>query len=193
MRDLVSAAFKQAADAAQAMAQDEQVIDAVVRAGDLLVEALRRGNHVYSCGNGGSMSDAMHFAEELSGKFRSEREPLPALAISDPAHLSCVANDYGYDYVFSRFVEAHAQAGDVLLAISTSGKSPNVLKAACAASAKGAKVIALTGRKDTTLEKLADITIATHMTGSPWSDRIQELHIKVIHTLIEICERQLFP
>jgi len=192
MRELIAGAFRQAADAADAMAKDATVIGAVEQAGQLLVAAFRSGGRVYSCGNGGSMSDAMHFAEELSGRFRENRAPLPALAISDPAHLSCVANDFGYDEVFSRFLLAHARPGDILLAISTSGKSPNILKAAAAAKAQGAQVIALTGRKETLLEKLSDVTISTHMTGSPWSDRIQELHIKVIHTLIELCERELF-
>jgi len=192
MRNVVAQALEQAALAAQAMASDTNLIDSVVRAGTYLADALRAGNHVFSCGNGGSMSDAMHFAEELSGKFREERAPLPAVAISDPAHLSCVANDYGYDHVFSRFIQAHAQPGDILLAISTSGKSPNVLKAAGAAWAKGAKVIALTGKKDSLLSRHCDVEICTHMTGSPWSDRIQELHIKVIHTLIELVEYSIF-
>lgn len=192
MRELITSAFTQAACAAQAMATDTRVIACVEQAAQMLIEAFKNGNKVYSCGNGGSMSDAMHFAEELSGRFRENRDPLPALAISDPSHLSCVANDFGYDEVFSRFITAHARPGDVLLAISTSGKSPNILKAAAAAQAAQAKVIGLTGREGTMLEKMSDVVISTHMTGSPWSDRIQELHIKVIHTLIEVCEAELF-
>jgi D-sedoheptulose 7-phosphate isomerase len=134
----------------------------------------------------------MHFAEELSGKFRRERAALPAMAISDPAHLTCAANDFGFDSVFSRFVEAHGRRGDVLLAISTSGNSPNILAAATAAHAAGMKVIALTGKPGNKLESHADINICTPG-GTQYSDRIQELHIKVIHTLIELCESRLFP
>lgn len=191
MKELIKAAFNQAADAAVAMAKDETLIEQVEKAACLLIESLLQGGRVYSCGNGGSMSDAMHFAEELSGRFRSDRQPFPAMAISDPAHMSCVANDFGYDEVFSRFIKAHATSKDVVLAISTSGRSPNILKAALAAKNTQAKVIGLTGKLNTELEAIADITISTHMTNSPWSDRIQELHIKVIHTLIELCESKL--
>ena len=192
MIEIVKAALTSAADALAALRKNQEALDAIADAGALLVEVFRQGGHVYSCGNGGSMCDAMHFAEELSGKFRSERAPLPALAISDAAHLTCAANDFGFDSVFARFVTAHGRKGDVLLAISTSGNSPNILAAAQAAEAVGAKVIALTGRSGSKLEAHADITICTPG-GTAYSDRIQELHIKVIHTLIELCEAKLFP
>ena len=135
------------------------------------------------------MCDAMHFAEELSGRFRDERPPYAAVAISDPGHLSCVANDYGYEQVFARYLQAHGRAGDVLLAISTSGASANVLAAARLARARGIGVVALTGRADSPLAALADCTIATP--GGRYADRIQELHIKVIHILIELVEHQM--
>lgn len=192
MREVITAAFRQAAAAAEAMASDGDLINSVEQAAEILIAAFQNGGTVYSCGNGGSMSDAMHFAEELSGRFRGNRTPLAAMAISDPAHLSCVANDFGYDEVFSRFITAHAKPGDVVLAISTSGLSPNIIKAAIAAKLAQAKVISLTGRLGSTLDSLADVAICTHMTASPWSDRVQELHIKVIHTLIELCEYRLF-
>ena len=192
MIDLVNAAMTSAADALANLRKNDAALAAVAAAGELLVKTFQNGGRVYSCGNGGSMCDAMHFAEELSGKFRRERAALPAMAISDPAHLTCAANDFGFDSVFSRFVEAHGRRGDVLLAISTSGNSPNILAAATAARAAAMKVIALTGKPGSKLEPFADITICTPG-GTQYSDRIQELHIKVIHTLIELCESRLFP
>ena len=192
MIDLVNAAMTSAADALANLRKNDAALAAVAAAGELLVKTFQNGGRVYSCGNGGSMFDAMHFAEELSGKFRRERAALPAMAISDPAHLTCAANDFGFDSVFSRFVEAHGRHGDVLLAISTSGNSPNILAAATAARAAGMKVIALTGKPGSKLEPHADINICTPG-GTQYSDRIQELHIKVIHTLIELCESRLFP
>jgi D-sedoheptulose 7-phosphate isomerase len=156
-----------------------------------MVLAFQQGGKVMSCGNGGSMCDAMHFAEELSGKFRTERQALPAIAISDPAHLTCAGNDFGFETVFSRFVEAHGKKGDVLLAISTSGKSPNILRAATEARNRGVRVIALTGKSPSQLSELADIEICTPGLTA-YSDRIQELHIKVIHILIELVEQALF-
>lgn len=155
-------------------------------AGKLIVAAIKDGKKVISCGNGGSMSDAMHFAEELSGRFRDDRKALPALSISDPTHISCVANDYGYSFVFSRYIEAVGEEGDVLLAISTSGNSENVLKAIEAAQAKGMKVIGLTGKDGGKMVDKCDIEIrAPH---SVYADRAQEIHIKVIHSLIHFVE-----
>lgn len=191
MQSLIQASLAQSAEALARLRQDQEALIAIAHAGQLLVDCFRGGGRVFSCGNGGSMCDAMHFAEELSGKFRHERAPLPAMAISDPAHLTCAANDFGFDSVFSRFVEAHGKAGDVLLAISTSGTSRNILAAAQSAKARSLKLIALTGRSGTPLSQLADVTICTPGL-TPYSDRIQELHIKVIHTLIELCEHQLF-
>lgn len=191
MLEHVRASIKAASEAAASLLQDESALAQVAKAGALLVESLQRGGKVYSCGNGGSMCDAMHFAEELSGKFRSERPPLAALAISDPAHLTCTGNDFGFEQVFARFVMAHGRPGDVLLAISTSGTSRNILAAVEAAKAAQVKVITLTGRRDSPVGRQADIDICTPV-ATPWSDRIQELHIKVIHTLIELCEIGLF-
>lgn len=155
----------------------------------VMVEALRNGNKLISCGNGGSMSDAMHFAEELSGRFRSERKALAAVSISDPTHISCVANDYGYEYVFSRYVEAMGNEGDVLLGISTSGNSKNVINAVEVAKRMGMKTIILTGKTGGLLSNIADIEIrAPH---SEFADRAQEIHIKVIHALIDGIEKAL--
>jgi D-sedoheptulose 7-phosphate isomerase len=189
--DPVIAALDEAAAALAALRANVPAQRAIVAAAGLLAEAFAARHKALSCGNGGSMCDAMHFAEELSGRFRQDRPGYAALAISDPSHLSCVGNDYGYDRVFSRYIEAHGNAGDVLFAISTSGTSRNVVAAAEAARTAGMKVIALTGKPGTPLEALADITICTP--GGHYADRVQELHIKVIHILIELVERQLAP
>ncbi len=137
------------------------------------------------------MCDAMHFAEELTGRYRKNRRGYPAVAISDPSHLTCTANDFGYDYIFSRYLESHGNPGDCLLAISTSGKSPNVLKAAETARFSGIKVIALTGKAGSEMESCSDVCICTP--GGSFADRVQELHIKVIHILIEMVERHFHP
>ncbi|MDQ7984523.1 MULTISPECIES: D-sedoheptulose 7-phosphate isomerase [unclassified Pseudomonas] len=169
----------------------EQTLANIERAGDLLVNSFEAKGKAFSCGNGGSMCDAMHFAEELTGRYRKNRPGIAAVSISDASHISCVANDFGYDHIFSRYVESHGREGDVLLAISTSGKSPNVVKAAEAAKALGIKVIALTGKPGSLLESLADVCICAP--GGDFADRTQELHIKVIHILIELVERRLSP
>ncbi len=164
----------------------------IAAAGALIGASLESGGRVFSCGNGGSMCDAMHFAEELSGRYRDDRKALAAVSISDASHISCVGNDYGYDFIFSRYLEAHARVGDVLLGISTSGKSANVIKAAEYAKAHGIHVVTLTGKPDSLLGKLANVDVVTPGT-SGYADRVQELHIKVIHILIELIERRFFP
>jgi D-sedoheptulose 7-phosphate isomerase len=158
-------------------------------AASLISNAILQGGKVLSCGNGGSHCDAMHFAEELTGRFRDDRRALPAIAISDVSHLSCVSNDYGFDYVFSRFVEGVGKEGDVLLGISTSGNSPNVIKAVEAAKTKGMKVVLLTGKDGGKLDGQADVEI--RVPHFRYSDRIQEIHIKVIHILILLIEKQV--
>ncbi len=159
----------------------------IARAATLMAESIKNNGKIISCGNGGSMSDAMHFAEELTGRFRDNRRPLPAVSISDPTHISCVANDYGYQYVFQKYVEGVATANDTLLAISTSGNSENVVLAAQAAREKGMNVVALTGKDGGKLARLATIEIrAPH---SQYADRAQEIHIKIIHSLIHCIEQ----
>jgi D-sedoheptulose 7-phosphate isomerase len=191
VKDLILTSLNEAAAALDALRADERMLGEIARAAETMIGTFRAGGRVYACGNGGSMSDAMHFAEELTGRYRRDRASLPAIAISDPGHLTCVANDFGYEHVFSRFIESHGRAGDCLLAISTSGKSPNVLNAARVAKDLKVHVIALTGRPGVELESLADICIATP--GGSYADRVQELHIKVIHILIELVERDMFP
>ena len=193
MRDneAIRAALQSSADAVAALLQNQPMIDRIAQAGELLSRTFSTGGRVYSCGNGGSMCDAMHFAEELTGRFRDNRPGYAAMAISDPSHLSCVGNDYGYEQVFARFIEAHGRADDVLLAISTSGTSRNVLAAIDAAHQRGIKVIGLTGKPASPLANSSDIAIITP--AGKYADRVQELHIKVIHILIELVERRLAP
>ena len=164
-------------------------IQKIAQAAQIMAEAMKAGGKVMSCGNGGSHCDAMHFAEELSGRYRESRPALAALAISDPSHISCVSNDYGYEFVFSRFVEGLGRAEDVLLGISTSGNSGNVIKAVEAAKAKGMKVVILTGKDGGKLAGMADVEIIVPHFG--YADRIQEIHIKIIHILIGLIEKQM--
>jgi len=191
VRETVRAALDEAAAALDALRADEATLARIEQAGEMLASTFAAGGRVFSCGNGGSMCDAMHFAEELTGRFRDDRPGYAAIAISDPGHLTCVGNDYGYEQVFARYLAAHARAGDVLLAITTSGTSRNVVAAAMKARELGARVIALTGRGGTPITEQADIAIVTP--AGKYADRVQELHIKVIHILIELVERRLAP
>ena len=164
--------------------------DRIADAASVMTESLRSGGQIISCGNGGSLCDAMHFSEELTARFRTNRAALSAVAVSDPAYLTCVSNDFGYDQTVSRYVEACGRKGDVLLAISTSGSSKNIVIGARAAKAKGMKVVALTGNDGGDLAEISDVEIRAPHHG--YSDRIQEIHIKVIHTLVQLIECNIF-
>lgn len=163
-------------------------IEKIAKAGDIMVNSIQSGGKIISCGNGGSMCDAMHFAEELTGRYRDDRPSLPAISISDPSHITCVGNDYGFDYIFSRFVEGMGKSTDTLLAISTSGNSKNVVEAAKTAKEKGMQVIALTGKSGGVLAEIADVELRAP--SSPYADRAQEIHIKIIHSLIDYIENK---
>jgi D-sedoheptulose 7-phosphate isomerase len=169
--------------------KDEKLVSSIAQAAEIMVLSLKSDKKIISCGNGGSHCDAMHFAEELSGRYRENRPALAALAISDASHITCVGNDFGFDHIFSRFVQAVGQSQDVLLAISTSGNSTNVLRAAEAAKEKGMSVIALTGNDGGKLATLADVELRVPHTG--YADRIQEVHIKIIHILIHLIESKI--
>ncbi len=168
---------------------EDKNLEKITAAGAIMVATIQQEGKVISCGNGGSMCDAMHFAEEMTGRFRENRKSLPAVSISDASHISCVGNDYGYDEIFSRYIESLGRSGDVLLAISTSGSSKNVLKAVRVAKEKGIKVIGLTGKDGGELAALCDVEIRVPHTG--YADRIQEIHIKIIHSLIHYIEVNL--
>lgn len=179
----------QAIDVLTNFVTNDENLKKIQQAAVLIADSFKQGGKVLSCGNGGSHCDAMHFAEELTGRFRDNRPSYPAIAISDVSHISCVGNDYGFDYIFSRYVEGVGQKGDVLLGISTSGNSANVLKAIEAAKQKGMKVITLTGKDGGKMNGLADVDIRVPHFG--YADRVQEIHIKVIHILILLIEKEM--
>lgn len=186
-RNRLNEHFEEAARLLDAVRQDPAFMDAVESAGQRMSAAIADGGKIISCGNGGSMSDAMHFAEELSGRYRDDRPGLPAIACSDPSHITCVGNDYGFDQIFARYVQALGNPGDCLVAISTSGNSANVIEAAKAARQLGMAVIGLTGRGGGALHSLCDVVVDVPWEG--YADRVQEVHIKVIHAWIDLIEQ----
>lgn len=173
----------------QAFVADQQNIKNIEQAATLLADALKREGKILSCGNGGSHCDAMHFAEELTGRYREHRPSYAAIAISDPSHISCVGNDYGFDSIFARYLEGVGRRGDVLFCLSTSGNSVNILKAIEVAKSKGISIVALTGKDGGKMAGLADIEIRVPHFG--FADRIQEVHIKIIHILIYLIEKKM--
>ena len=187
--DQIRHEFEEAKNVLEHFISDEDNLKNIMKASDLMIESLKNDGKIFSCGNGGSHCDAMHFAEELTGRYREDRDPIAAIAISDPSHLSCVSNDFGFERVFSRYVRALGRKGDVLLAISTSGNSQNIITAAEAAHQKGMKVVSLTGKSGGHLAEHSDVEIRVAHNG--YADRIQEIHIKVIHSLIGLIEKGL--
>lgn len=190
LQQLASYSLHEALQSLRAFIDNDHNIDLIAKAGDMIACAISRGNKVLSCGNGGSLCDATHFAEELTGRFRGNRNALPAIALNDPAHITCVGNDYSFAEIFSRHVMAIGKAGDVLVAISTSGGSANILNAVRAAHDKKMLVIGLTSDSDNALRREADVAICAPRT--PYSDRIQEIHIKVLHIIVQAVEQKLF-
>ena len=188
-KDIILKELTQARDVLNDFMNQPDCTVSIENAANLIVDAIHNGGKIISCGNGGSMCDAMHFAEELTGRYRENRKPIPALAISDSSHLSCVSNDFGYDQVFSRYVEALGKKGDVLLAISSSGNSKNVIEAISTAKKNGVKTIVLTGKGGAKMAEISDIVINVPHHG--FADRIQEIHIKVIHILILLIEKRV--
>ena len=186
---IISKELNQAAEVLQDFLSNEENLKNIEAAAKLIADSVKQGGKVISCGNGGSHCDAMHFAEELTGRYRDNRKAIPAICVSDPSHISCVSNDFGYEFVFSRYLEALGNKGDVLLGISTSGHSANIIKAAQAAKEKGMKVIILSGKDGGKLAPLADIELRVPHFG--YADRIQEVHIKIIHILILLIEKEV--
>ncbi len=182
--------FKDAKFSLESFYGDPSNIEKCSQFSNLLIECYQRGSTVFSCGNGGSHCDAMHFAEEMTGRYRKDRRPLGAMALGEASHVTCVSNDYGFKYIFSRQVEALARKGDVLIGLSTSGNSENVIQAVQEAQKKGMKTIGLLGKGGGKLRDMVDLPI---IVPGETSDRIQEMHIKLIHIVIETVERKLFP
>ena len=186
---LIKNNFSEAKQLLDQFVADDNNLLKIESAAKLMLTSIKNGGKIISCGNGGSMCDAMHFAEELTGRFREDRKAIAAVSISDSSHISCVGNDYGYNEVFSRYVDALGRKEDVLLVISTSGNSENVLKAAIEAKAKGIKVVGLTGKDGGKLAEVCDVEIRVPHNG--YADRTQEIHIKIIHSLIHYIEENL--
>ena len=189
VKEIIENSLSEALDELERFLADPATVLSIGRCVDILTESLASGGKVMSCGNGGSLCDATHFAEELTGRFRNSRRPLPAMSVNDPAYFTCVGNDFSFEVIFQRWVEAFGKPGDVLLAISTSGTSVNVLNAVEAARKIGMKIIALTSVKGKPLAEASDV--AVQAPDAPHSDRIQEIHIKVIHIMIEALEKKM--
>jgi len=189
LRSIITDELNEAAKVLQQFVKNPVNAELIQQASEIIVASVNAGGKVISCGNGGSHCDAMHFAEELTGRYRGDRKAIPAICISDASHITCVANDYGFEFVFSRFIDALGNKGDVLFTLSTSGNSPNILRAVASAKEKGMKVIALTGKDGGKLGPLADLEIRVPHHG--FADRIQEVHIKIIHILMLLIEKQL--
>ena len=185
--ELITSELQEAQSVLQQFLSDPQQLNNIQLAAALMSDAIKKGGKIISCGNGGSHCDAMHFAEELTGRYRDNRRSLPAIAISDPSYMSCTGNDYGFDFVFSRFVEGLGNSNDVLLGISTSGNSANIINAVKSAKEKGMKVIILSGKDGGKLAGMADVEVRVPHFG--YADRIQEIHIKVIHIFIQLIEK----
>jgi D-sedoheptulose 7-phosphate isomerase len=189
-RDTIKQSLIDAERSLEAMLADENILKQIELFAEALAEAFGSGHRVYAAGNGGSHCDAMHFAEEWTGRYRKDRKPMPAMALGDPSHITCTSNDYGFEHIFERMIDAFGREGDLFLAISTSGNSKNIIRAARTAKARGMIVVGLMGKDGGELRSLCDIPI---IVPGATTDRIQELHIKVIHIVIECVERKLFP
>lgn len=174
----------------QAWRADPSTLEELEAIAEAFAECLQAGHKILVAGNGGSLADAVHFAEEWTGRFRENRRPYPVMALAEPAHLTCVGNDFGFEDVFARPVQAFGRPGDVLLLLSTSGQSPNLVKAAVAARQQGMRVVALLGRGGGSLKTLCDLA---HIVPGNTADRIQELHMLALHALIEAVETRLEP
>ena len=189
MNSIILNQLKESLKVLEAFISNPESTEKINQAAELMATAINGGGKIITCGNGGSLCDAMHFAEELTGKYRDKRRALPAVAIADPSHITCVGNDYGFEYIFSRYVEGVGKKGDVLLGISTSGNSANIINAANAAKDLGMKVVVLTGNDGGKLAEIADVELRAPHHG--FSDRIQEIHIKIIHILILLIEQKV--
>ena len=183
-------ALREAHTTLQKFMGDPAQIEKCIRFSKMLVDTVKNGGNLFSCGNGGSHCDAMHFAEEFTGRYRKDRRPIGALALGNPSHVTCVSNDYGFEHIFSRELEGLGRKGDLLIGLSTSGNSPNVVNAFLKARELKIKTVGLLGRGGGKLKEISDLAI---IVPAETSDRIQEMHIKLLHTVIETVEREIFP
>jgi D-sedoheptulose 7-phosphate isomerase len=190
MKNMILNSLKNAEKSLHDFIQDKCNIEIIIQVSENLADVFAQGGKVIIFGNGGSACDAMHFSEEFTGRFRKDRKPLPAIAISDIAHITCVGNDYGFDKIFSRGVEAHAKPGDMVIGVSTSGNSPNVINAMQKAKEYNCFTFALLGKDGGNMASMCDFRI---IVPGDTSDRIQEIHMTILHIIIEMVERKLFP
>jgi len=189
MKEIVRIELEEAQKVLSEFLANSSKMESVVEVAKVMIETLKKGGKIISCGNGGSLCDAMHFAEELTGRYRCDRKPLAAISLSDPSHITCTANDYSFDDVFSRMIEALGQKDDTLFAISTSGNSKNIIKAIAKARVKGLKVVCLSGKDGGEIASLCDAEI--RVPNSQYSDRVQEVHIMIIHILVHLIETEI--
>jgi D-sedoheptulose 7-phosphate isomerase len=193
LKNILKQHLQEASSILNNFSNNDEYLNSVTDAAETIISALKSGNKIISAGNGGSMCDAMHFAEELTGRWRGNRKSLSAISISDPSHITCVGNDYGFQYIFSRYLEGVGNEGDVFFGISTSGNSANILEGCFEAKRKGMKVVILTSDKNGPLQAgygdFVDNLIKTP--SNQYADRIQELHIKIIHSLIDMIEQNV--
>ena len=190
-KDLIKQQLEESKTLIDKFISDSENITKIEKAAKIIYSSIKKNNKILSCGNGGSMCDAIHFAEEMTGRYREDRKALPAIAISDPGHITCVSNDYGFNTIFSRYIEALGNKGDVLFVISTSGKSENILKAIEKAKMKELKIIALTGGSGLPGDILDHVDVEIKISHEGYSDRIQEMHIKIIHILVGLIESEI--
>lgn len=189
LNEVIKSSLLEAKDCLNSFLSNEQNIATITQIARLLAETLQDGGKIIIFGNGGSLTDAMHFAEELTGRFRKDRMPLPAICISDPSHITCVANDFGFQEIFARSVMAYAKAGDAVIGLSTSGNSQNIIRAFDAAKKSSCKTIAFLGKGGGQIKGTVDCEL---IASGATSDRIQEIHMLVLHILVEAIEYQLF-
>lgn len=189
MKKAILHSVDEAIDAALFL-KEEKSLRFIEETADRISQCYSRGGKVLIAGNGGSLCDAIHFAEELTGQFRKKRAALPALAFSDPGHLSCVGNDMGFEFVFSRALEAHGKKGDLFISLTTSGNSMNLIQAVETAKKQEIETIAFLGKTGGKLKGLCDLEWI--VSGFPYSDRVQEAHMAAIHIIIEMVENRLF-
>jgi D-sedoheptulose 7-phosphate isomerase len=189
MESLILSSVEEGIRAIQCL-RDPTAISFIKEAIHLIASCFEKGGKLLIAGNGGSLCDAMHFAEELTGIFRAKREALPAIALSCPGHLTCIANDLGFNGVFARGVEAYGNVGDIFIALTTSGNSPNLVEAVPIAIERGLKVISFLGKNGGELKGKSNLDWSVE--GFHYSDRIQEAHMAAIHIIIEMVERKLF-